>query len=162
MTRIPYMNDLINYLRNDPGVVAAGLQHNILVYSEWTIEKLSRDWNSGIIIQPLSASPITSTDRRTGCKGNFESELIVAVQTRNPSSTQQHFVVDQQVPDWQVTGAYPDAAALEEIVRNAISGFNGEINGELYDPLVLLELQEPEESNGFLVLKQLYKTRFIF
>lgn len=164
MIRIPYMNDLINHLRLDPPIIAAGLDKTILVYSEWTIEKLTRDWEYGIVIQPLRSTVISNVDRRTGCKSNMDSELIIAVQVKDVSSTQQHFDIDEQVPNWQVVGAYPAAAAFEEIVRTSIGVFNNNLQSasNLYDPLTLLELQEPEESNGFLILKQLYKTRFIF
>lgn len=164
MTRIPYLVDLINFLKNDSNIISAGLDKTILVYSEWTIQKLSKNWDYGIILQPLDSPVTTETTRRSNCKGQVDSNLLVGVQVRNSRSTQQHFEIDDTTTDWTLAGAYPDAAAFEEIVRQSILDFNAAMiaAGKKYNPLTLIELQEPEELNGFLMLKQLYKTSFVF
>lgn len=164
MNRIPYLNDMINFFKNDANIIAAGLDKTILVYSEWTIDKLSKNWEYGIIIQPGSGTPITSTDRRSGCKGMFDWDVMIGVQVSNVYATQQHFEIDETAPNWSLVGAYPQAAELEGIVRKSMEDFNAAIVAapKKYDPFVLIEAQEPEELNGFLMLRQLYKTRFIF
>lgn len=158
------MVDLINFLKNDTNIQAQGLDKTILVYSEWTVDKLSKNWEQGIILQPLSGTVTTDTDRlKSNCMGRFNFELLVGTQVRNSRSTQQHFEIDDTTTDWALLGAYPDAAFYESVVRQSILDFNAFIKGvKKYDPLVLTELQEPEEINGFLMLKQLYKTSFVF
>ncbi len=162
--RIPYMVDLINFLKSDPNIIAQGLDKNILIYSEWTIDKLSKNWDQGIVLQPLSGSVTSNTDRRTSCKALLDWQLMVGTQVQNARSTQQHFEINDTASDWTIAGAYPDAAFYEGVVRQSILDFNSSIKDgkKEYDPFVLLEMQEPEEVNGFLMLKQLYKTKFVF
>lgn len=162
MIRIPYMADLVNFLANDPNIIAEGLHNNIFLFAEWNIEKISKNWGDGIIIQPLAGDVISNTDRRTACRAQIDYQLMIAIQKTNPSSTVQHFVINQTGP-LSITGAFSDAARLEEILRQSILDFNNSLQGTgPYSPLTLLELQEAEASNGFLVLKQIYKTSFTF
>ena len=82
---------------------------------------------------------------------------------KNARNTQQHFQEDIQAGITSFTGAYPQASRLEELVRDTILAYNSSIeHDDFLKPLTLVELPEPEESDGYLMMPAVYETRYIF
>ena len=88
---------------------------------------------------------------------------MIGVQVKNARNTQNHFQEDVQAGITTYTGAYPQAAKFEELVRNTILAYNESIRlDEVLKPLALVELPEPEESDGYLMMPSIYQTTYVY
>ena len=169
MGRIDYLEPLVNYLKASPILNGHGIPNvpdlqgkNIFVFSDWNKEKLTSNWSYGLVIKPLeSRLNIEIVD--PFCKTSLDHRVMIGCQVRNPRRNQQHFQEDVQAGITSYTGAYPQASKLEELVRDTILAYNQSIQMEMIlKPLTLVELPEPEESDGYLMMPAIYQTTYIY
>lgn len=169
MIRINYLNPLVNYLKASPILNNHGIPgvpdingKNIFVFSDWTIFKNSKSWSYGVIIKPMESRPV-SDNLQPNCRTAMEHRVMIGVQLKNARNTQNHFQEDVQLGITSFTGAYPQAAQFEELVRNTILAYNESIRlDEVLKPLMLVELPEPEESDGYLMMPSIYQTTYVY
>lgn len=178
MTRIEYLEPLVNYLRtstilNNHGI--AGVPDingkNIFVFSDWTVFKNAKSWQYGVIIKPLESSIIDGPNlgSRSDCKSHMRHQVMIGVQVKNARNTQQHFQDNVNGGILSYTGAYPQAAKFEELVRETILAYNNAIvtigspqYNQLLNPLTLVGCPEPEESDGYLMMPSIYQTTYFY
>lgn len=169
MVRINYLEPLVNFLKSSPILNGHGIPdvpdlqgRNIFVFSDWTIFKNAKSWSYGVIIKPLE-SRVSVDGIVPNCRVPMSHRVMIGVQVKNARNTQQHFQEDIQAGITSFTGAYPQASRLEELVRDTILAYNTSIeHDDFLKPLTLVELPEPEESDGYLMMPAIYETRYVF
>lgn len=171
MVRINYLDPLVNFLKTSPILNNHGIPgvpdingKNIWVFSDWDIFKNAKSWSYGVIIKPMESRPnVDNLDSFSYCKTPMEHRVMIGVQVKNARNTQNHFQEDVQGGITTYTGAYPQAAQFEELVRETILAYNKSIRlDEILKPLQLVELPEPEESDGYLMMPSIYQTTYVF
>lgn len=168
MNRIPYLEPLVNWLKASPTLNNHGIAgvpdlagKNIYVYSEWSEHKDSRNYGPLLLIQPTSADNLDQN--RPDCLNEFSSEFFVMCQVKNARKTQQHFQEDISTGVTTYEGGYPDAANLEDLVRQTILEFNVQVLPNAgYSPVELKGLETAYSEDGLVVLKQIYTTKIMF
>lgn len=169
MIRINYLEPLVNYLKASPILNNHGIPgvpdingKNIWVFSDWSIFKNAKSWSYGVIIKPLESRP-NADNLQKNCRTPMEHRVMIGVQVKNARNTQNHFQEDVQAGITSYTGAYPQAAKFEELVRETVLAYNESIRlDEVLKPLMLVELPEPEESDGYLMMPSIYQTTYVF
>ena len=169
MIRINYLDPLVNYLKASPILNNHGIPgvpdikgKNIWVFSDWSIFKNAKSWTYGVIIKPMESRP-NADNLQPNCRTPMEHRVMIGVQVKNARNTQNHFQEDVQAGITSYTGAYPQAAQFEELVRNTVLAYNDSIRlDEVLKPLMLVELPEPEESDGYLMMPSIYQTTYVF
>lgn len=167
MTRIEYLEPLVNFMKTSPILNGHGIPNvpdinggNIFVFSDWDIYRNVINWSYGIIIKPLSSRPTTV---RPGCRTPMDHRVMIGVQVSNARNVQQHFQENIQGGVTSYTGAYPQAAKFEELVRETILAYNSSIqDDDVLKPLDLVEMPEPEESDAYLMMPSIYQTNYVF
>lgn len=173
MNRIPYLTPLVNFLKasttlNNHGI--PGLPDmkgkNIFVVSAYDGLATLNNFFFGVIIHPMGSVQVEQ-DERIKCDGNLEHKVMIAAMVKNARSLQAHFQENVSGSNTSYTGAYPMAAAFEEIIRKTILEFNASIESESstitdFTPFRLVELPEPDEHNDLLVMPMIYKTSYVF
>lgn len=170
MGRIDYLVPLVNFLKASTILNGHGLpdvpdlnNENIFVFSDWELSKNVKNWSYGLIIQPLESSFKFEPKANANCQTIMTARVQIGVQLKNPRQLQQHFQTNVQAGFTTFTGAYPQASALEDLVRETILAYNESIkHDQSLRPLVLVELPEPEESDGYLMMPAIYETEHIF
>lgn len=169
MIRINYLEPLVNYLKASPILNNHGIPgvpdingKNIWVFSDWSIFKNAKSWSYGVIIKPLESRP-NADNLQPNCRTPMQHRVMIGVQVKNARNTQNHFQEDVQAGITSYTGAYPQAAKFEELVRETVLAYNESIRlDEVLKPLMLVELPEPEESDGYLMMPSIYQTTYVF
>lgn len=169
MGRIDYLEPLVNYMKASPILNNHGITgvpdingKNIFVFSDWSIFKNAKSWSYGVIIKPME-SRLQNENQPNNCKSILEHRVMIGVQVKNARNTQNHFQEDVQAGITSYTGAYPQADAFDSLVRQTILAYNDTLDFDnLLKPLVLVELPEPEESDGYLMMPSIYSTTYIY
>lgn len=178
MTRIDYLEPLTNYLITSPILNNHGIPgvpdingKNVFVFSDWNTLKNSRSWTYGVIIKPLDSRIIENGNLgpRSDCKSQMRHQVMIGVQVKNARNTQQHFQDNVNGGILSYTGAYPQAAKFEELVRETILAYNQALTtigspqyNQLLNTLTLVGCPEPEEKDGYLMMPSIYQTTYFY
>lgn len=180
MRRVPYLEDLLTFLSQSPILNGHGLfdqngrpiidinGSNIFVMAEYKMIHELNNKSHHVLLIPLKTKIKAPDSKSNTCKAIGEHYFMICCVTMNLRNPNQHFQVNCPVPGgpMNLTGAYVDAAHLENLVRQTVLDFNStqfNLNpNKTYSPFQLLELPEPEEHNGHLIHKQIYCTSYTF
>jgi len=171
MTRAPYLEPLLNWLKNSttlnnhgiPGVPDLA-NKNIFPYAEWDDDMDSTTYGSALVIlEPDDSDNLDFDANRGDCVNQMGHNLIVRTQVDNKRNTQQAMQESQVGIVTTLSGAYIQAIKLEELVRKAILEFNASFTSYPgWDALLIAGTKKAESRDGFLVLSQLYSTKYMF
>ena len=170
-TRAPYLEDLFNSLQNSNTLMNHGLPgipvitpKDIMVFADWDEDKKARQYGCKVIIEPLDSEPDQTPNE--ACKTKFNHRFNVMAQVKNARATQQHFQACEDNGVYSFKGAFVDAANLEKLIREAMIEANDQLfafgQRKLYEKFRLVRLPDTIQSNGWLVMTQLYETSYIF
>lgn len=171
MDRLRWIEPLINYMKTDSNLNGHGNPNlidlngsNIFPIFSYDGFQTINNFFHGVTICPKEGEPLDQKD----CGTIIELSIEIGAMTYNPQQTAEGFQENIQAGITQITGAYKDGAVFEEQIRKAILGFNEALKNNLignewrFEPLFLVRLLEPYFHNGLVVMRTLYRTRFVF
>ncbi len=170
LTRIPYLNDLVKFLQTTPIINGHGIVgipdlngQNVVVKSEYYGIDEDNAYGYSLWIHPMESS--ISNGKAHNCRQDMVHKINILSVAKNVFNARNHFEQDRDIltQDVAMIGAYNDAAAIESLVREAMFVFNSSIPIEsLYSEFSLVNLGEPDEHNGHLILPSTWEVKVTF
>lgn len=167
LTRIPYLNDLVKFLQTSPIINGHGLAgvpdlngQNVIVKSEYYGIDEDNQYGYALWLHPMDSRIVG--DKPHNCRQDMVHRINFLAVAKNVRQSRNHFDQDRNIitEDVAMIGAYNDAAAIEGLVRQAMFEFNNNISiEELYSGFNLVELGEPDEHNGHLILPSTWEVK---
>lgn len=177
MTRVPYLNDLVTYLKSTPLLDKLGVAattnclggRNIIVKSQYRGIDEDNQFGCAVWVHPMETVPRKKSSVDSDCPTFMVHRLMLMCVVKNDYNCRNHFepnVVDPANGTIEMVGAYTQAAEIEECLIAAIRDFNETVAEGLIDPksysrLQICEAPEPDEHNGHLILPMVWELEYV-
>jgi len=171
MDRLRWLDDLVNFLKVSPDLNGHGISgipdlngSNIFVHGDYSGFETLNNFFHGLIISPLGARPVQDLD----CATSVEHDVLLGAMMKDDRAIPAHFQENIQGGVTSFTGAYPQASKFEYQVRKAMLAFNEALHNNLignnwqYQPFTLVDMPEPYLHNGLIVMRSLYRTKYVY
>ena len=169
LTRLPYLADLVKFLQTSPIINGHGIAdvpdlngQSVIIKSEYYGNDEDSQYGYAIWLHPMESTIDKASE---DCVQGMTHRINILCVAKNMQNVRNHFDQDRDLitEDVAIIGAYTDASNIEGLVRQAMFEFNKTLPKDIfYTGFKLVELGEPDEHNGHLILPSTWEVKVTF